>query len=303
MGKRFSFYSRRFLAWARKSLHPTTVAVYEHYFRRFVQECGDRTIRRITPALLQSWATTWHQCQAIRRLFKWAVEDARLLKESPVARVVHPPKGQRRRIFSRHESLAVLRQVRPAFRALLLGYRETWARPGELRAATWADLHPFETAEQLRKALLAGEAMIVLHEYKNRKRRRLPNEPRVILLSPRVGRLLVRLLGRGPSRTDPIFVTEKGRPWTAQALRCRMRRVRAALGLVRDRRGENLVPYTFRHTGGTLATACGVRDRTLADALGHVETQTTKRYQHLDVSDVRKALRAVWQRLRTDRAD
>src|SRR6185295_4351794 len=58
-------------------------------------------------------------------------------------------------------------------------------------------------------------------------------------------------------------------------------------GVGRDRHGETIVPYTFRHTAATLASAAGVRDRLLADALGHTETSTTARYQHLATEHIR----------------
>lgn len=75
-----------------------------------------------------------------------------------------------------------------------------------------------------------------------------------------------------------------------------MRRIRLALAMQRDARGENFVPYTLRHTFATLATAAGIRDRLLADALGHTETATTARYQHLSVEHVRAALRPFWRK-------
>lgn len=296
MSMRFSVLARRFIQWARKCRHQTTVEVYRHYFRRFVLEVGDMPAAKMRPFILTAWAKTWHQSQAIVRLYRWAVEEACLLKVNPIDRVQHPPKGQRCRIATAEEKDAILTAASPDLRALLLAYSETMARPGELRASKWDDLHPHTSPRKLRHALKTGRAMIVLREYKSRKRRRLPNEPRVILLSPRVGRLIVTLLeSRQPGQTH-IFTTAAGRPWTANALRCRMRRLRLALALERDGRGENIVPYTFRHTGATLATAAGIRDRLLADALGHTETATTTRYQHLSVEHVRAALRPFWRR-------
>lgn len=294
--RRFSYYAAAFLSWADKCRHPVTVAVYRHYFDRFAAENGDPTIARINPAALSAWAKTWHQSQAIVRLFRWCVEDAELLPRNPVARAKHPPKGERRRIATKREQRRILAAAGVDLRALLSAYLETMARPGELRAATWGDLHPFTTREKLRAALLAGKAQIVLYDYKSRKRRRLPNEPRVILLSPRAGKLLCALMPRVIVKGERIFKTRRGRVWTANALRCRMRRLRAALSLRPDHRGENLVPYTFRHTSATEATAFGIRDRTLADILGHTETATTKRYQHLSTDHLRNALKKFWAR-------
>lgn len=294
MRRKFSYLASRFLLWAAKCLHKTTVNVYRHYFQKFLEEVGDLAVNRIKPASVTGWAKTWHASQAIVRLFRWAFYDAALIKSNPLERVKHPPKGERKRIITRAEQVRMFRACDPDMRALLIGYRETFARPGELRAATWADLYPQTTRANLRKALAAGDVAIVLHDYKNRKQRRTPNEPRVILLSPRVGRLLCRLMRGELDQAAPIFQTAAGKKWTANALRCRLRKLRARLNLKRDARGENLVPYTFRHTGATAATAAGIRDRILADLLGHTETSTTRRYQHLDVAHVRTPMKTFW---------
>jgi integrase len=180
-------------------------------------------------------------------------------------------------------------------RTLLLAYRETYARPQELRLATWEDVHAEDPKLTTREALHLGEASIILYEFKDGQRRQDTERPRVILLSPRACRLLLRLLERRTSKRGPIFLTARGAGWTANALRCRFRRLRVRLGMPRDKRGENIVPYTWRHTGATMAAAGGVRDRLLADVLGHVETKTTARYCHLQVRHLRDALGRVWR--------
>lgn len=300
MNLRFSSLVSRFLKWASKVLKANTIVVYKHYFRRFVAENGDVIAQRMTPATVSAWAQTWHQSQAIARLFKWACTDARILKTNPVAGMKHPPKGQRCRITTPGMEKKILRACKPDLRDLLYAYRETFARPGELRAASWGDLFPKTTPAKLRVALKEGNAIIVLRDYKNRKRRRLPNEPRVILLSPQVGRLIARLMTRDVKDDQKIFRTASGRVWTANALRCRMRRLRRLLNLTPDARGENIVPYTFRHTGATNAAAAGIRDRVLADILGHTETSTTQRYIHLQTGHLRAALKKFWKKKRPD---
>jgi len=294
MSLKFSSLVSRFLRWAEKCRHKTTVDVYRHYFRRFQSEVGDVDVKNLHPFLVSGWATTWHQSQAIVRLLRWAVEDAGLLKTTPLAFLKHPPKGARRRTMTKGEHRRILKSASKDLRFLLIGFRESWARPGELRAAKLSDLYPRVTRARLAKLLVSGQATIVLFNYKNRKSRRLPNQPRVILISPTLGKLIVRRLRSAKSMDEEIFRTAKGEPWTPNALRCRMRRLRRHLGLMPDERGENIVPYTFRHDGATRASALGIRDRILADILGHTETSTTARYQHLQTGHLRAALRKVW---------
>jgi integrase len=292
--RKISFLVRRFLAWAKKCLKPSTVEVYRHYFRKFMAYHGDKTLASLKPCHLSEWAETWHQAQALKRLFNWAVDEAGLTKRHPFLKVKHPPKGQRKRIMGRKEMLAFMRATRRDLRCLLIAHRETFARPAELREATWLDVAGENPSLTTKETLESGKACIVLYEFKQRKKRRMPSAPRVILLSPRVCRLFLRLLAKTPNVEGPIFRTKRGKPWSANAVRCRFRRLRKLLGLKRDRNGENVVPYTFRHTGATQCSALGVRDRLLADILGHVETSTTNRYQHLAVDHLREAMQKIW---------
>lgn len=296
MSLRFSSVSRRFLKWAAACRSPITVDVYRHYFTRFQKEVGNKIVTAITPSELSAWAKTWHQSQAIVRLMRWCVHEACLCKSNVLEHVQHPPKGQRVRLLTPKEEKQLLAAAADDLRTLLVGYRETMARPGELRKAKWTDVYPKATRKKLRAALNKGKALIVLRDYKNRKSRRMPNEPRVILLSPLMCKMLLRLMPRMYSEATPIFTTGRGRPWTANALRCRMRRLRKKLGFVPDARGENIVPYLFRHTGATALTAAGIRDRMLADILGHTETSTTARYQHLQVGHLQSAMNRYWKR-------
>jgi integrase len=295
MSLRFSTVAKRFLKWAEKCRHPVTVDVYRHYFRRFLEESGDCNFATLKPCKVTAWAKTWHQSQAIVRLYRWALEEAGLIDHNPLAYVKHPPKGQRVRLITEKEEKLLFDAAQPDLRDLMNGYKETMARPGELRRAKWGDVFPQTTRAKLRKALVAGRALIVLRDYKNRKERRMPNEPRVILLSPTVGRLLCKLMRKGQTADSHIFLTSRGKPWTPNALRCRMRAIRKKLKWKVDLRGENIVPYTFRHTGATRFTSKGIRDRLLADILGHTETSTTARYQHLCVEDLRAACRKMWR--------
>ena len=47
-----------------------------------------------------------------------------------------------------------------------------------------------------------------------------------------------------------------------------------------------MVCYTWRHSAATEATLRGIRDRVLAELLGHASTRMTERYQHLDFADL-----------------
>src|SRR5690606_9127555 len=85
----------------------------------------------------------------------------------------------------------------------------------------------------------------------------------------------------------------RGEGWTNNALRLAVRRLCVSVGLDGADGLERITAYTIRHTAATAATAAGVRDRVLADLLGHTQTRTTARYQHLTVDHLRAAVETI----------
>jgi integrase len=283
-----------FLAWSEVYLHKKTARIYTHYLKKFLASVGDKKLEELKKFHLQAWAKTWHEFQAVQRLFTWGVVDAEIITKNPFKGMRKPPLGERRRILSRRESISFLRGARKPFRSLMLAYRETYARPQELRLATFEDLKAENPAMDIDLALRSGQACIVLESYKCRLRRKDPNTPRVILLSPRVGRMIARLRMSRKRNDERIFKNAMGKEWSQNAVRCCFRRLRKRIQSKRDTRGENIVPYSFRHSGATAAAASGVRDRMLAELLGHTSTRTTARYQHLSIEHLRSAMQKLW---------
>ena len=94
--------------------------------------------------------------------------------------------------------------------------------------------------------------MFVLRDFKARKRRKDKTAVRLILLDDRMLRLLARLARKQLASPDAfVFLNAKGQPWSANAVRCRMMRLRKRLGLEPDENGENVVAYTLRHTSAS----------------------------------------------------
>jgi len=95
---------------------------------------------------------------------------------------------------------------------------------------------------------------------------------------------------------DHVFLNSQGRPWSANAVRCAMADLRERSGLKADADEEQIVCYHMRHTAATLATANGIRDRVLADIMGHAQTKQTSRYQHLRPVDLVASIKAATRR-------
>ena len=288
----------QFLRWAGNALAPASVAAYKHQLNKIPPRVRKKDAKRCRPVDLTEWAKTWHEAQAVVRLFNWAVEDAKLIRSNPFAAVRLPGRGQRKRIVAQAVLRRFMRSGRHSSRRFLMALRETLARPQEIRLACWEELQAEEIDMPIDVALREGRALIVQPEFKDRRRRHDATRPRVLLVSRRLGRLILRQAVPGQCMTGPIFRNNLGRPWTKNAVRCLMRRLRKRLRIDADARGENVTAYTFRHSLATLAASRGVTDRTLADILGHVETRTTARYLHLQVGH----LRAAMERFAPDRS-
>src|SRR5262249_20033493 len=180
--------------------------------------------------------------QAVQRPYNWAVEMG-LLRSNPVRGVKKPDLGQRRRVLSAAEQERLLAAADKHFCPFLLAMLHTIVRPQEVRAVCWKHL------------VLKPVPLFVLTDFKARDRRKdRQTAVRRILLAEAIVTLLEALTARRqPSPEGPVFLDRRGLPWTANAVRCRMRRLREKLGLEADEHGEKLVADTLRHTAGTLA--------------------------------------------------
>lgn len=267
-----------------------TVDNYRRYLAQFAAHVGDKPIEELRPVDLLTWGTTWHQVQAVQRLFSWAVNDAEIASRNPFKRVKKPRAGRRKRTLTKRQLLEMMRSTDREFRNFLLMMRETICRPQEARELQWEWIKSENPDHTPIDALRSGEAFFAVEEYKSRERRADPDAVRVIPISARLARFLLRLADESSEPHGIILENSKRQPWTANAVRLRMKRMRNRLGLKKDGRGENVVCYTIRHTQATNAAAAGVRDKVLAEVMGHTSTRTTNRYQHLSANHLKEAM-------------
>lgn len=284
----------RFTAWTRANRAEKTAASYHYHLSRFARWIeslsADVTPPRapfsvadLSPAIVTTFSRSFHHVQAVQRLCSWLTREERTLPVNPLAGMPKPRCGQRRRTLTPLERVRLLRSAEPAFRRLLLLLRETMCRPQEARALGWDAL------------ICEGDVWyFTLADAKGFDRRRDTPGLRVIPVSPRCRRMLERLRRRCDG-SRPILLNTRGDPWTANAVRCQFRRLRIRLGIVADRHGERIVPYSFRHTGATLAVAAGVTDFRLMTILGHASTRTTQRYVHPRPADVVEWMKRTWE--------
>jgi integrase len=176
--------------------------------------------------------------------------DEGVLARNPLEGMKRPKSRPRRRAISHEEYRALLRATDSDFRPLLFALRQTGARPQELRELTWKDVRPDH---------------ILLWEHKTEGSTR---KPRVIHLTPCVQRFFAVVRRR--SKSDHVFLNGRGEPWTMNAVRLRVMRLKDKLGLADD-----VCAYLIRHAFGTNAILNGVDVVTVSALMGHASTEIT----------------------------
>lgn len=291
----------KFLTYVRDRQAARTHDYYSTWLHKFLKHVGDMPVHELKRHHLLTYASSWYQFQTAQRLFRWACTEMELIATNPFAGVKRPPLGNRRRVLSRKEIVALLRGSDRTFRAFLFGMRETVARPQEIRTVRWDQLRDGNGMAAVASALQAPGGWFELTEFKARARRRDPHAVRVLFLTDRMRRLLLRLWRRATDKTGEIFRNADGGLWNRNSLRCRMRRLRARLGMQADSSGEMIVLYLFRHSGATDLAAAGIGEHALAEVLGHTSTRTTQRYVHLQRDALRRAFHESRRKAREQR--
>lgn len=278
----------------RQNRAPRTAEFYADHLAKFLAKYGDLPAENLRPYHILEFKPTWHLVMSVQRLFRWAVDEMELLPVNPVLKLKRPRLGARKRVLTRGELCRLLRGAPEDFRRFLLAARESAARPQELRELSWDNLQWEGDAAACKSALYAGKAYFLLAEYKARARRADPTAPRIIPISPRLGRLLWRLLARQP-QGGHIFLAAAGVPWNRNSLRCRMRRLRLRVDVPLKLHGESVCCYTLRHSAATTFAARGMQTSALQQLLGHSNIRTTQRYVHLHRQALLDTWRAYWR--------
>jgi integrase len=155
------------------------------------------------------------------------------------------------------EFRSLLRASTRDFKTLLFALRMTGCRPKEARTLTWDRVQ---------------EDRWVLAQHKTVHK---TGKPRVIYLTRPVQKLMA-VLRRGA--TGPfVFLNRRKKPWTGNAIRLRIQRLKKKLNLRKD-----LCVYEARHAFGTSAVVNGVDVATVAELMGHTSLEMVSRvYLHL----------------------
>jgi integrase len=273
-----------FLAHARAHTKPKSHAFYSYFVEPFLERFGAALAAGFSPLAFTKWLDEhegWKGSRrnaiiAVKRMFNWAVKEAKLLKESPLAGVKRPPKRKRKRILEPTERELLLSKIKDeAFRQFVFAMLETGCRPGEVMAVT---------ANHVSRDC----SNWTFDEHKTDN----TGEARVVYLTPAMQELTRKLVERHPE--GPIFRMYRGKKsakdkynravlgtkvaWTYNALRCRFKRLRENCPEL-----HGITSYVLRHTFTTQALINGVPVPVVSALLGHKSIKMVdEHYNHTD---------------------
>lgn len=236
---------------------------------RFAQDHGNIPLATAKPYLLRfwvdsndKWKSDWTKrgvCATVQRCFNWGVKVG-LAERNPFSGITHP-EGDPGRPMTNQEFNAALRGSSACFRRVLFFLYYTGCRPCEMTALV-PEMIDFER----------GLAVL-----KHHKTARKTKKPRVIFLHPTALKLVGYLIRNRFPDQERIFVNHRGTPWTRYSLACRMKRLRAEIGLPKDCKA-----YGLRHKYCTDAIKRKIDITIVAKLAGHTSIRTTQRYVHID---------------------
>lgn len=244
-----------FLTWSKANLAVDTHRVYRGYAQLLAEAIGRMLLTEIKPYHISRWidghehwneGTRYNAHRVASRIFSWAKEQG-FLSENPMAGLRRQKPLPRERAMTREEFQSLMRASDGDFRTLLFAMWHTGARPKELRDLTW---------DQVR------DDCCVLPKHKTVRKTK---KPRVIYLNRHMQRLMRALRKKRKDESNPyVFLNSRNKPWTMNAVRLRIVRIREKLGLKDD-----LSAYLIRHAFGTNAVVNGVDIVTVAELMGH----------------------------------
>jgi integrase len=241
-----------FLAWSRPRLSADTMRNYDWYGESFAERWGYLAASSLAPYHVTTWVsekgwsgtTEYNARRSIFRVFSWA-SDEKLLGTNPLRGMKRSKPLPRGRAMNDAEYRTLLRNEKYiGFRQFLFALRNTGCRPKEARDLTWENVRDDRWVLPKHKTV-----------HKTKK-------PGVIYLNTAMRKLMTVL--RRSANGPYVFVNCHGKPWTMNAVRLRITRIKGVTDLRKD-----VCAYLLRHQFGTESIVNGVDVATVAELMGH----------------------------------
>jgi integrase len=257
-----------YLQHAERTVTPGAYEQYRIKINDFVRTHGRRKISSVEAFHVSEWvnAHDWSDSTrrgaitAIKVMFAWCARK-KIVAIDPVKDMKRPRMGRRERTLTPAERA----KIRQAVEGPLLDYLDalTWtgARPGEIMRLEAAHVEWDEAVARMPGK--TTEATGELVEFP---------------LVPPMLALCRRLAARHPD--GPLFRNADENPWTPNAVRCRMRRLREKMKKA-GMKLAGVTAYTYRHSFATDALERGVPVTDVAALMNHKDIRTTMNYNHI----------------------
>jgi integrase len=253
-----------FLVWAERHRSPETLRNFRWYGQMFAEKYGYLPVGELRPMHLTRWVderkwgptTERNARRSIARAFSWACEEG-ILSQNPLKGMKCPRAKTRDRAMTDEEFRILMRHSDRDFKIFLYVLRATGCRPKEARTLKWPQVR---------------EDRWILQEHKTVGK---TGKPRIIYLTRSVQKLMALL--RRETSSEHVFLNGRSMPWTTNAVRLRIGRIKAK-GILAD----DVCSYLLRHAFGTNAILNGVDALTVAELLGHSSLDMVRTvYVHL----------------------
>jgi len=253
-----------FLNWAERHLSPEAQRNLKWYGQMFAERWGNLLVTELKPIHVTRWVdektwgpTTQHNAyRSVGRVFSWACQQG-VLATNPLKGMKSPRPHHRERAMTDEEFRTLLRHSKRDFKILLYSLKTTGCRPKEARTLKWAQVQ-------------ADRWILTVHKTVHKTGR-----PRVIYLTASMQKLMAVL--RREATSEYVFLNARNKPWTVNAMRQRISRIKDKTELAKD-----LCVYLLRHAFGTNAILNGVDPVTVATCMGHSSLEMISRvYVHL----------------------
>jgi len=269
--------SQAYLDWCKANRKPNTYTRHRYYLRLFLEAIG----KRLRPSQLRiHHVVKWHEglnsasttqndaVSIVQRMLNWAVEQEYIAR-NPV-RGMKKPTRKRRDVCYTPEQWT---QIREHAQGPLVDFLDflflTGCRPLEARSIEARHLH---------------DDLVIFPADESKGER----ESRVIYLAPEAKAIIDRLVKLHPNGV--LFRNSRDRPWTRDAIKCRLARISNKVGF-------RVIAYGARHSFATRAlTDGGIDPISLSHLMGHSDPSMVSRvYSHLSRNPdfLRKQARAA----------
>jgi integrase len=258
----------------RGELALTTHSDYVWYLDSFTKRWPAIEVSRLEPSHVSDWMAGnpgWgssarrHAIGSIKRVLNWGRKERRITA-NPIEDLARPSPRRRQAMITDDDHARLVQaaggdkfagKIDRQFRLALIAIRHCGGRPQDIARARVEYVDPACTKW-------------TLPEHKTRRH---TERPRVVYLSPCLT-TITRMLMAGRS-TGPLFRGRRG-GITTNAITCRMRRLKAELGI-----DPAVVFYSYRHTYITEAMGRGVDVAMIAELTGTSITMIERNYGHL----------------------